>query len=217
MPVSPIDAVPEPADHGVWATLIGAAAGNAATVLPEWPRVAAALQRLRPQAAGSVVFLQDQPHPHVYAVRQGLVKLSYLAEHGSEWIKSFADEGRFFASLSALEGEASGRTSFMASVLEPGTLLERLDYRLLQALAARHLGWSEVLRRLTMVFAARKELRERELLTLRPEARYRAFVAAHPALAGRVPQKELARHLGLTAVGLNRIVQRVRAGERTSP
>lgn len=176
--------------------------------LPEWSLVAEAIT-LRSVATGGTVFLQDAEHPYVYAVRSGLVKLCYLGEDGSEWIKSFADEGRFFASIAALQ--PAGRTSFMAGAIED-TLLERIDHRLLAGLSARHLAWSQALQAMTMLFAARKEQRERELLTLSAENRYRAFAAAHAGLLQRIPQKDLARHLGVTPVGLNRIVMRVRRG-----
>ena len=69
---------------------------------------------------------------------------------------------------------------------------------------------ANIVRRALLIFARRKEKRERELLTLKPEQRYRAFVAESPGLERRIPQRDLARHLGLTPVGLNRIVQRVR-------
>lgn len=176
--------------------------------LPEWPRVDQAIT-LHTLASGGTVFLQDVEHPYVHAVRSGLVKLCYLGEDGSEWIKSFAEQGRFFASIAALQ--PGGRTSFMASAIED-TVLERLDHRLLSELGARHLAWSQALRAMTMLFAARKEQRERELLTLDAEGRYRAFAAAHAGLVQRIPQKDLARHLGVTPVGLNRIVMRVRRG-----
>jgi CRP-like cAMP-binding protein len=174
--------------------------------LPEWSRVAKDLS-IRTFEPGGTVFLQDVSHPYVYAVRRGLLKLSYLKEDGAEWIKSFAFEGRFFASIAALE--PGGRTSFMVTALED-TLLERVDYRLLATLAAHHLPWSQALCSMTMLFAARKEQRERELLTLNAENRYLAFRQAYPHLESRIPQKDLARHLGLTPVGLNRIVTRVR-------
>jgi CRP-like cAMP-binding protein len=192
-----------PAPQHVFQRLLETALGGR---MPEWDRVERSLQ-VRQFEAGGTVFLQDVVHPYVYAVRSGLVKLSYLSEDGTEWIKSFAHEGRFFASIAALEPR--GRTSFMVTALEPCTL-EQVDYQVLSALAATQLPWSRALQALTLVFAARKEQRERELLTLAPEARYRAFRDAHPELEQRIPQKELARHLGLTPVGLNRIVVRVR-------
>jgi len=53
-----------------------------------------------------------------------------------------------------------------------------------------------------------KVQRERDLLTLSAEELYRKFVANSPALASRVPQKDLAAFLGVTPVGINRIVRR---------
>lgn len=189
--------------HTVFRDLLESAAGPG---LPEWPIVADALT-LRTLEPGSTVFLQDVEHPFVYAVRKGLLKLSYLSEDGTEWIKSFAHEGRFFASIAALQPK--GRTSFMATAIE-ASVIERLDYRLLAELSQRHLAWSHALQVMTLAFAARKEARERELLTLNAQGRYLAFCTAHPDLQRRVPQKDLARHLGVTPVGLNRIVMRLR-------
>jgi CRP-like cAMP-binding protein len=187
----------------VFGDLLVSAAG---AELPGWHRVADALT-LRRIEPGGTVFLQDVEHPFVYAVKAGLLKLCYLSEDGTEWIKSFASEGGYFASIAALEN--NGRTSFMVTAIEDA-LLERLDYRLLKDLANKHLAWSRALHVMTMVFAARKEARERELLTLNAQDRYLAFCAAHPDLARRIPQKDLARHLGVTPVGLNRIVMRLR-------
>lgn len=97
----------------------------------------------------------------------------------------------------------------MVTALEPCSL-ERVDYRLLSELATQHLAWSRALHGMTLIFAARKEQREQELLTLAPEPRYRAFSAAEPALERRITQKDLALYLGLTPVGLNRIILRIR-------
>jgi CRP-like cAMP-binding protein len=196
----------------VFQTLLQTAAGGA---LPEWHRVAAAITVRRFQP-GEAVFWQDVEHPHIYAVRSGLLKLCYLGEDGTEWIKSFASEGGFFASIAALQPQ--GRTSFMVTAIEPCEL-ERLDHALLDTLARQHAAWSEALRAMTLAFAARKEARERELLTLDAQHRYLAFCAAQPKLAQRIPQKDLARHLGVTPVGLNRIVMRLRreAAARSHP
>jgi hypothetical protein len=56
----------------------------------------------------------------------------------------------------------------------------------------------------------RRVKRGRELLTLDAQDRYLTFGATHPGLARRIPQKDLARDLGVTLVGLNRIVMRLR-------
>lgn len=186
-------------------TILESAAGGP---LPGWADVAQGVRvkRYRPKQE---VFGDGEINPYVYVVRDGLLKLSYVNESGSEWIKSFAYEGRFFASLSALDQD--GRTSFAVTALEP-SVLERLDYRVLARMAERSVVWARALQRLLLVFAARKEQRERELLTLSPRERYLAFRDAHPDLEQRIPQKDLARHLGVTPVGLNRIVMRLRRG-----
>ena len=176
--------------------------------LPDWSSVGPALttRRLSP---GEAVFRQDEVHPFVYAVRRGLVKLLYLDEAGHEWIKSFARDGGYFASISALA--PGGTTSFMAVAVEASEL-ERLPFATLAALADQHLAWARAVSRLTMAFAARKEQRERELLTLSAEQRYLAFCRADPDLEPRLTQKDIARYLGLTPVGLNRIIRRLRRG-----
>lgn len=174
--------------------------------LPSWERLEAEIAERRIDAGGTI-FMQDVEHPFAYVVRSGLIKNVYFGKDGEDWIKSFSEEGRFFASISALE--TSGRTSFAAIAIEP-SVVERIPYIALERLAADDAIWANAMRRALLIFAARKEKRERELLTLKPEQRYRAFVADTPGLEQRIPQRDLARHLGLTPVGLNRIVQRVR-------
>jgi CRP-like cAMP-binding protein len=167
---------------------------------------------LRHVRAGDPLFSQDEAHPYIYVVRQGLVKLTYLNAHGEEWIKSLVAEGQFFASLSALR---SGQTSFSVSAIE-ACVLERLPFTLLEQLADRDLAWSRMVRHAVMIFAERKERRERQFLTMTAEARYRLLLDEEPHLATRVPQKDLASHLGVTPVGLSRIARRVRDSDRKS-
>lgn len=163
---------------------------------------------LRKLNAGETLFSQDEAHPFLYVVRQGLLKLTYLNEHGDEWTKSLVAEGQFFASLSALR---SGLTSFSVCAIE-ASLLERVPFRLVEQLADRDLAWSRMVRNALMIFAERKERRERQFLTMSAEARYRLLREEEPHLAARVPQKDLASYLGVTPVGLSRISRRIRNG-----
>ncbi len=156
---------------------------------------------------GEVVFQQGLIHPYAYVVVSGLVKLVYLRDDGEEWIKSFCEVGEFFASIAALEKQ--GKTSFAVYALET-TVLERIDYFQLEKLATQYHDFERLLRRAFQVFAAKKEKRERELLVLTPQQRYEKMQNDEPGLIQRIPQKDLARYLGLTPVGLNRIVKRSR-------
>ena len=178
----------------------------AAGPLPHWDEFASVVQ-LRQVEAGGTVFMQGAEHPFVYVVRRGLVKNLYLRDDGESWIKSFSTEGRFFASIAALK--SGGRTSFTANCIEDSEL-ERIPFDVIERYATSDVTWSNVLRKAIMIFAERKEQRERELLVLDPEQRYRALLGEQPELARRATQKDLAAYIGVTPVGLNRIVKRVR-------
>ena len=174
--------------------------------LPGWPEVARQLRFLR-IGRGEAVFRQGEAHPFVNVVRCGLIKNVYVRESGDAWIKSFTREGGFIASMTALN--TGGLASFSAICIE-GSEIERIPFVLVEQLAAQDLAWSNALRRAIALFAARKEQRERELLTLAPEDRYRALVDEQPDIEERVTQKDLAAYIGVTPVGLNRILKRVR-------
>ena len=174
--------------------------------LPHWTEFATQVQP-RSVEAGGTIFMQGAEHPYVYVVRRGLVKNVYLRDTGDAWIKSFSSEGGFFASMAALK--PGGRTSFTAMCIEDSEL-ERIPFKAIEPLADSDLAWSTVLRRALAIFADRKEQRERELLTLDPEDRYRAVLAGQPDIEGRITQKDLAAYIGITPVGLNRIVRRVK-------
>jgi CRP-like cAMP-binding protein len=60
---------------------------------------------------------------------------------------------------------------------------------------------------------ARKQAREAALLTMSPEARYRALRAAAPATLERLPQGDVARFLGVTPVAFSRIKRRLRGDQ----
>lgn len=169
--------------------------------LPEWEGFAATI-RLRRFAAGDTLFAADVPWPWLNVVREGLVKLVYLRADGSERIKSFIPAGGFFASLAGLA--PGGVTTFSAVAMAPGAI-EQLSYPRILALGERHLAWQKALRAGIEHYGARKEKRERELLMLKPEQRYRAFLDESPELAAQLPLKDLALYLGITPVALSRI------------
>ncbi|QLF69759.1 Crp/Fnr family transcriptional regulator [Peteryoungia desertarenae] len=177
----------------------------AGRALPERDQVIARVEHID-VAAGEVVFHQDDPHPYVYVIREGLLKFTYLNAEGEEWIKSLVADGQFFGSLSAL---VAGRASFSVIAIEP-CRLERLPFSLLDELADRDLSWSRMLRNALIHLAERKERRERQFLTMTAEERYRLLLREEAHLLRRTPQKDLAAYLGITPVGLSRIARRVR-------
>lgn len=180
----------------------------AGAALPAWEGFARGVQ-LRRLPAGATLFDAGVPWPWLGVVRRGLVKLVYLKADGSERIKSFIAEGGFFASLAGLA--PGGRTSFAAVAMEP-LEVELLGYDALRELGDRHIAWQRALRAGIEHYGARKEKRERELLTLTAIDRYRLFLDEEAALAARIPQKDLALYLGVTPVALSRIRGRIARG-----
>jgi CRP-like cAMP-binding protein len=184
--------------------LLEKAAGSS---LPDWEALVPRYQ-LGVFAKGADIFAVGEWQPFVYIVRRGIVKLSYANEQGEEWIKSFIVEGDFFACPNVLI--AGLKTDYAAIALED-SLIEQVDYATMQSLTARHPAWQRAMRQLLEWHIVRKEQRERELLTMRPDQRYQSFLVTYPALAERIQVRDVAHYLGVTPEALSRIRKRLRA------
>lgn len=175
--------------------------------LPGLDRLLGAV-RVRSIAERQAAFHEDEVCPRLFVVRSGLFKQLYTKDEGTEWIKSFAREGEAFACPMAVAGH---RTTFASVAIEP-SVVEVIEWRDVEVLGAGDLGWQRAIRFAYQRLAELKVRRERDLLMLTAEQLYRQFAASSPELLNRVAQKDLAAFLGVTAVGLNRIVKRVRVG-----
>ena len=173
--------------------------------LPHLDRVVSAIEPIQLEP-GECAFRQGDTHPYIYCVRSGLLKQYYTDIQGNAWIKSFTGEGLVFACLEALQGAS---TIFSSEAIEP-SVVERLHYRHVEELAAKHSEWMKAVATAYASLARLKVKRERDLMMLTAEQLYESFVHESPALAERVPQKDLAGFIGVTPVGLNRIVKRCR-------
>lgn len=174
--------------------------------LDGWEAFSGRVRTLRFRA-GRTVFAGGETAPDLLFLCSGLIKLTYLREDGSEWIKSFIQEGMFFSSVTAIMTKAA--SPFSAVALED-CVVERLPVEPLMQLADHDLGWSRALRNGVIDFAMRKEERERLFLTMTAQERYRHLLMHAPEIVGRVAQKDLAAYLGVTPVGLSRIARRIR-------
>jgi CRP-like cAMP-binding protein len=172
--------------------------------LPHVERLFDAVRVLQLQPRESA-FREDEECPRLYLVRTGLLKQSYTSEDGSEWIKSFAREGDLFACPLALT--RAGRTTF-ASIAIERSVVEFVDWQIIDALAETDLAWQRAIRLGFQRLAELKVRRERDLLMLTAEALYHQFAAQSSDLIDRIPQKDPAAFIGVTPVGLNRIIRR---------
>ena len=182
--------------------LMERAAGEA---LPDWDVLNASFQLLH-IAKGQDVFAADEWQPNIYVVRSGIVKLTYLSEDGQEWIKSFIGEGDFFACPNVLI--AGLKTDYFATAVEDCEI-EQFDSQAMKKLTDTYPQWQKAIRQLLEWHIVRKELRERELLTMAPEARYQSFLKTYPLIAARIQLKDVAQYLGVTAEALSRIRKRL--------
>ncbi|MBA2780813.1 Crp/Fnr family transcriptional regulator [Billgrantia kenyensis] len=178
--------------------------------LPDWHLVESALRR-KTLAPGECLFLVGVAHPVVYFVKSGVIKMVYETYDGDAWVKAFAAEGRFFASLAGLS--PGGVTSFSA-VAACSTSVESLPYPLLDQLGDKHPQWQRALRKGFELYGFRKEARERDLLTLSAEQRYRRFIEEHPLIAERVTDRDIAGYVRVTPVALSRIKARIKLRQR---
>lgn len=153
-------------------------------------------------------FRENELCPRIYIVRSGLLKQFYIKEDGTEWIKSFTAAGDLFACLTALSG---GRTTFASVAIEP-SIVESIDFNIIERMGEADIVWQKAIRCAFQYLAELKIKRERDLLMLTAPELYQKFSSESPELAARVPQKDLAAFLGVTPVGLNRIIHR-RASE----
>lgn len=156
-------------------------------------------------AQGDYLFRAETMQPYVFCVIGGLVKMFYETQDGNEWIKSFAHEDMFFASIHALQ--QGGCASFSVQALEPSRVM-RINYSVLERLAAARNSWQKLLANGFKLYGARKEQRERDLLMLTAEQRYKNFLQNYPRLDQRLLQKDIAAYIRITPVALCRIKKR---------
>ncbi|WP_239615589.1 Crp/Fnr family transcriptional regulator [Cohnella mopanensis] len=132
----------------------------------------------------------------------GLFRLYYTTPDGGEFNKSFCAKHEFLASYSSL---LLGTSSFFSIQALVDSELIVVRYSDFQSLFTRHVCWERLGRILTEQLFVKKETRERELLLLSAEERYRLFNAKYGHLAEQIPQYHIASYLGITPVALSRI------------
>lgn len=196
--------------------------------LPDWQEAAAGAVecRLRP---GAVVFDVGDPHAYLYFVLRGLVKMASPDDRGQLRILSFVSENNFLASVSAirpqslhrilelrleegqpeLEAALQGVSRSRAIAIEE-TVMVRLDFATMDALAQRHPRWANLATNTFYLHVLALQADAWQMRFLSAEERFRALRATKPWPLRRVTQRDLASYLGVTEVGLSRIVSRVR-------
>lgn len=160
---------------------------------------------VRSYRKGHCLFPMGAVRDSLFVLETGLVKLAYISPDGDEWVKSFIMDKGLFGDFGA---DAAGGSGFTVTAIEACACVE-----LPMTWVRERIATEPKLAGLVGMFLAwlgeRKLARERELLCLSPEQRYRAFLSQSPALAGRLPQGDIARYLRVTPVAFSRIKRRM--------
>jgi len=141
-----------------------------------------------------------------YFLNKGCVRFYYIKDNGEEVTGFFFTENMFFTSIESFLSEQPSLQVFEA--LEPCELmvLNKNDLEELYNVFPK------------MNLFARKLLEERfinaqrvvaSFILLKPEERYFRMFQSNPEILNRVPQHTLATYLGITAVSLSRIRNRI--------
>ena len=149
------------------------------------------------------LFIRAGMVPQKFAfVSSGLFRYFYCNEKGSEFTKGFFTENNFIVSYSAMAQQQP--SYFTIEALEDSTLAV-IDLRDWKELFNGHPCWTKLLLALLEKGYTKKEARERDLLLLNAEERYRGFLQEYPYLESRIKQHMIASYLGITPVALSRI------------
>ncbi len=154
-----------------------------------------------------------EPATQVAFVTRGLLREYFGLPNGTERTKAFVVEHQVSGSLADLIARGPSTANIVA---EEPTRVVCIPYPRLVELAAHWEPWARFGRRATELVLLRKAERERELLGMDADARYRRFEDAHPQLAGRVAAKHIASYLGITPVHLSRLRRQRRERRRST-
>jgi CRP-like cAMP-binding protein len=172
----------------------------------EW-RLFARHLRERHLRKGAYFLTAGETDHRIGYVVSGLLRTFVITATGEEFTRSFAgDRDLVAAYAAALQGKPSHVT---VEALEETTMLE-YSYVDMLPFFARDASWERLGRIIAERYYIFRENHSLQLLSLSAEARYQAFLADFPELAGRVSQKHIAGYLGISPVSLSRIVHKER-------
>jgi len=135
-------------------------------------------------------------------VYKGLFRYVYINDKGDEYTKALITENNFISSYSAMV--LSRPSYFSIEALENSIVLEILwsDFNQLKE---EDIFWVKFLMKFIEKGYIIKEKRERDLLLLDAETRYKDFLTEFPGMDQRIKQGIIASYLGIQPETLSRI------------
>lgn len=155
------------------------------------------------------LFIRAGQIPQKFAiVLEGLFRYYYLDKMGNEFTKGFIKPPIVLSSYSAMLHQTS--SYFFVQALEPSVILE-IPYDRWLTLQEEHNYWDKFLIQALQKGYSIKEKRERELLLLDAEARYKIFLEEFSDIENRLSLQMIASYLGIKPETLSRIRKKMSA------
>lgn len=143
----------------------------------------------------------DIPKTFAFVI-SGLFRYVYIDEEGRQFTKAFMPEFSILSSYSGMIQQSPSH--YYIEALETSKIVEFSYSNWLKLKETNHC-WDRFLIAMLEKGYMKKESRERELLLLSAEDRYRIFLDEYPSLESRVKQHMIASYLGITPESLSRI------------
>jgi CRP-like cAMP-binding protein len=155
----------------------------------------------------SEYFIRAGEVPHKIAfIGTGLFRYIYINDKGDEFTKGIIVENFFLSSYSAM---ILGKPSYFSiEALEDSMVLE-INWNDFLQLLDKDVFWVKYLLKLIEKGYIIKEKRERDLLLLDAETRYKNFLIEFPGMDQRIKQGIIASYLGIKPETLSRIRKKI--------
>lgn len=185
---------------------------------------------------GDDIIAPGSTPPYLFVMLRGLAKFTVDVEGSMRTVEVF-EEGDVVGTLNTVGSTTLAksisrgvhpRTEEMLEVMRAETVYRftvkaleectalRVDYRVIDQLAYRHLEWSRMVSSLltARLMHLHANLPDSQIGT--PEGRLRRLTKRHPRLVARMSQREIANWIGVNEVSLSRIMKRMREEQRTA-
>ncbi|MFW6222716.1 MAG: Crp/Fnr family transcriptional regulator [Bacteroidota bacterium] len=139
-------------------------------------------------------------------VFSGLFRYIYTTERGDEFTKAIIPENNFISSYSAMILKKP--SYFSVEALEDSEILE-ISWHDFQQMLDKDIFWVRFLMKFIEKGYIIKEKRERDLLLLDAETRYKNFLLEFPGTDQRIKQGIIASYLGIKPETLSRIRRKI--------
>lgn len=139
-------------------------------------------------------------------VEKGLFRYVYMNDKGDEFTKAIMIENNFISSYSSMI--LNKPSSFSIEALENSMIIE-INWLDFKQLLDKDVFWLKFLMKFIEKGYITKEKRERDLLLLDAETRYKDFLIEFPGVDQRVKQGIIASYLGIKPETLSRIRRKI--------